>query len=79
MIVAGERWERMRDIPLMLPEVPPGTVRAWAARGRVRRVRLGGEAWVAWADVLDAEAVSARRRSGGRASAAGIDGLAARL
>lgn len=69
MIVEGEWWERLRDVPSVVPGLPAGTVRAWASTGRVRRVRVDAEAWVCMTDVLDAEAESKRRRRPGDAEA----------
>lgn len=63
MMVNGERWERLCDSRLVLPNRPPATVRAWAVGGRVRSVRLRGEVWVSVDDLLEVDAGSGRRRS----------------
>ncbi len=62
MIVEGEWWERLRDVPGIVPGMPAGTVRAWASSGRIRKVRVGRESWVCMTDVFDADAESNRRR-----------------
>lgn len=66
MMVAGERWERISTIPSLVPGLPAGTVSAWASSGHIRRVRSGGESWVAFADVLVADAARRRRRAPAR-------------
>lgn len=68
VLVAGERWERLRDAACLVPGLPAGTLRAWVSRGRVRSVRVGGQAWVAVDDVLAADAARTprRRRAVGR-------------
>lgn len=63
MIVAGERWERMRDSRTVLPRRSPSTVRAWTVDGRVRSVRIRGEVWVSVADLLEVDAACRRRRT----------------
>lgn len=62
VLVAGERWERLRDAASLVPGLPAGTLRAWVSRGRVRSVRVGGQAWVAVDDVLAADAARTPRR-----------------
>lgn len=66
MIIDGEQWERLADVPRLLGSRPAATIRAWARSGRVRAIRLGSgghrEVYVAIADILAADAATPRRR-----------------
>ncbi|WP_162933855.1 hypothetical protein [Actinomyces lilanjuaniae] len=76
----GVEWVRASVAVGRLPGLSRSTLDSWVRRGRVRRHRVGREAWVAWDDVLSAEAagfLAARRRCSRRGDApvvlAGVD------
>ena len=63
MIVYGERWERLRDVPALLGgRRSAGTLRAWVSAGVVRAHRTDDGVWVALDDVLARDAACGRRR-----------------
>lgn len=76
----GVEWVPAAEVPGRVPRVKAATLRSWVHRGRVRGYRAGGVSWVAWEDVLRAEAEAhlsgwlPGRRARRRASAGHLPG-----
>ena len=56
---SGVEWVTPAEaLERLAPRLRRPTLDSWVHRGKVRRVRVGRQAWVAWPDVLEHEAAA---------------------